>query len=48
MEEKKEELVEIHREDTFNRLLFFYNTIKDLYAGENLGGVRFVAVKPAK
>jgi predicted translin family RNA/ssDNA-binding protein len=26
-------LVQVHREDTFNRLRYFYNVVRELYAG---------------
>lgn len=43
---RKEELVGIHREDTYKRLRYFYNVVKELYADGNLGGARFIARKP--
>jgi len=46
-DDNKEQLIQIHRVDTFNRLRYFYNVIKELYAAGNLGGARFVARKPA-
>lgn len=33
---EREKLVQIHREDTFSRLGYFYNTIKELYAGADI------------
>lgn len=42
---EREKLVQIHREDTFSRLGYFYNTVKELYAGGHLGGVRITARK---
>jgi len=41
----KEELTRVHRADTFKRLRFFYNTIKELYEGGSLGGLRIIARK---
>eukprot|EP01126_Amoeba_proteus_P026456 TRINITY_DN2619_c0_g1_i2.p1 TRINITY_DN2619_c0_g1~~TRINITY_DN2619_c0_g1_i2.p1 ORF type:complete len:450 (+),score=74.70 TRINITY_DN2619_c0_g1_i2:444-1793(+) len=46
MEDNKDTLLGIHRQDTYQRLLFFYTTIRDLFAGGNLGGARFFARKP--
>jgi len=43
---EKNQLLAVHREDTYNRLLSFYTQIKDLYAAGNLGGARFIARKP--
>lgn len=39
-------LVQVHREDTFNRLRYFYNIVRELYAGGHLGGARILARKP--
>uniref|UniRef100_A0A6B2L0R4 Methyltransferase type 11 domain-containing protein n=1 Tax=Arcella intermedia TaxID=1963864 RepID=A0A6B2L0R4_9EUKA len=41
----KDNLVSIHREDTYNRLLSFYNQVATLYQGGHLGGARFIATK---
>jgi cyclopropane fatty-acyl-phospholipid synthase-like methyltransferase/ABC-type nitrate/sulfonate/bicarbonate transport system substrate-binding protein len=45
-EADRERLVHIHREDTYNRLHYFYNLIHQLYAAGNLGGLRVIARKP--
>lgn len=45
-EGEKDSILKVHRHDTFNRLLFFYTQIRDLFAGGNLGGARFIARKP--
>jgi len=42
----REKLLRIHREDTFNRLRYFYDKVRELYAAGNLGGARFVVQKP--
>eukprot|EP01121_Diplochlamys_sp_Union-15-3_P017639 TRINITY_DN6248_c0_g1_i1.p1 TRINITY_DN6248_c0_g1~~TRINITY_DN6248_c0_g1_i1.p1 ORF type:complete len:568 (-),score=83.11 TRINITY_DN6248_c0_g1_i1:63-1766(-) len=42
----KKNLLGIHREDTYNRLRYFYNIVKELYSAGNLGGVHLVAKKP--
>lgn len=47
-EEQREQLIKVHRADTYNRLHYFYNVIKELYAAGNLGGGRFIARKPLK
>jgi len=42
----REDLINVHRQDTYNRLRYFYNVVKELYANGNLGGGRFIARKP--
>ncbi len=32
-DEKREHLVAVHRTDTYNRLRYFYNVVKELYEG---------------
>jgi len=44
----RENLLSVHREDTYNRLRSFYVQISDLFKGGNLGGCRIVARKPSK
>jgi len=44
----KDALVQIHRQDTYNRLRYFYNVVRELYADGNLGGGKFIARKPLK
>ena len=41
----KMSFVAIHGEPTFKCLLHFYEAVVTLFAGENLGGVRFIAQK---
>jgi len=43
---KKEAHVARHGADIFQRLSYFYNTIVDLLAGGNVGGIRILAQKP--
>jgi len=45
-ERNKEQLLQLHREDTYTRLVFFYTKVRDLYQGGHLGGARFIARKP--
>jgi len=42
-EKKRDSFVRLHGEDTYQRLLYFYTKVRDLFAGGNLGGVRIVA-----
>eukprot|EP01120_Amphizonella_sp_Union-15-10_P012362 TRINITY_DN5475_c0_g1_i1.p1 TRINITY_DN5475_c0_g1~~TRINITY_DN5475_c0_g1_i1.p1 ORF type:complete len:571 (+),score=91.23 TRINITY_DN5475_c0_g1_i1:42-1754(+) len=45
MVSKKDELVQIHGQETFDRLRHFYSIVSDLFKGGNLGGGRFIAQK---
>jgi len=45
-ETNRDQLISVHREDTYTRLKYFYTVVRDLYAGGNLGGVRVLAKKP--
>lgn len=42
----KDKLVATLGEQTFSGLLTFYTSIRDLYAGGNLGGIQIYAEKP--
>jgi cyclopropane fatty-acyl-phospholipid synthase-like methyltransferase len=44
-QENKNELIQIHGEDIYNRLEYFYQSIVKLFQGENVGGVRIIAFK---
>jgi len=46
-DDDRENILRVHRQDTFTRLLFFYTAIRDLFENGNLGGARFIARKPA-
>lgn len=42
---QKDAFVKLHGPDVFDRLMYFYSKVSDLYQGGNLGGVRIVAKK---
>lgn len=44
--EDQERLEALYGRETYERLLSFYDTVTDLFAGGNLGGLRVVARKP--
>jgi cyclopropane fatty-acyl-phospholipid synthase-like methyltransferase len=41
----KESFVNLHGEEIYKSLLYFYQTVADLYAGGHLGGLRIIAQK---
>lgn len=41
-----ENLLSIHRKNTYERLLSFFETVSNLFQGGNLGGARFIVRKP--
>jgi len=41
----KNQLIQIHGEDIYNRLEYFYQSIVKLFQGDNIGGVRIIAIK---
>jgi len=43
--QNKSKLLQIHGEEIYNRLEYFYGSIVKLFLGENVGGVRIVAIK---
>ena len=46
-QEKKEQLINIHGEDLFQRLNSFYRAIAQLFDNNHVGGIRILAQKPS-
>ena len=43
--ERKERTIKVHGQDTFDTQMYFFDAIKKLFTGGNLGGCRIVATK---
>lgn len=44
-QQNKKNLIQIHGEDIYNGLQYFYQAIVQLFQGQNVGGIRIIAIK---